>query len=207
MFGMIFYHLMILMTLFCVLLEGLLDFLVPLRKIRVKQNVNPWATSSDIVAARHYRDRLHRKALLSGCQSDWKLFRDARNKVNSLLRSAKRCYIAELASAHGGHPSKFWSFFRYMSSKGTKQKDPINFNFHADDLNTLFLSIPGRTVQNLPISSVSPCSYISEINVPSLNLTAVTEDVVISMICKLDTKKATGCCYYSHANSIDHVKH
>ena len=47
--------------------------------------------------------------------------------------------------------------------------------------------------QNLPISSVSPCSYISEINVPSLNLTAVTEDAVISMICKLDTKKATGC--------------
>ena len=40
-----------------------------------------------------------------------------------------------------------------------------------------FLSIPGRTVQNLSISSVSPCSYISEINVPSLNLTAVTEDV------------------------------
>ena len=163
---------------------------MPLCKIRVKQNVNPWATSSDIIAARHYRDRLHHKALLSGCQSDWKLFRDARNKVNGLLRSAKHHYIAELASAHGGHPSKFWSFFRYMSSKGTKQKDPLNFNFHADDLNTHFLSIPGRTVQNLPISSVSPCSYISEINVPSLNLTAVTEDVVISI---LDTKKATGC--------------
>ena len=30
---------------------------------------------------------------------------------------------------------------------------------------------------------------------PSLNLTAVSEDVVISMICKLDTKKATGCDY------------
>ena len=164
---------------FTIVLEGLLDFLVPLRKIRVKQNVNPWATSSDIIAARHCRDRLHRRALLSGYQSDWKLFREARNKVNSLLRSVKHCYIAELTPAHGEHPSKIWSFFRYMSSKGTKWKDPINFNFHADKLNTHFLSIPGRTVQNLPISSVSPCSYISEINVPSLNLTAVTEDVVI----------------------------
>ena len=51
-----------------------------------------------------------------------------------------------------------------------------------------FLSIPSRTVQNLPISSVSPLSYVSEVNVPSLNLTAVTnssKDVFISIICEL----------------------
>ena len=80
-----------------------------------------------------------------------------------------------------------------MSSKGTKSETPTNFNFDADDLNVHFLSIPDKTVQNLPISPVSPLSYISETDVPCLDLTAVTEDVVISMICKLDSKKDCGC--------------
>ena len=48
-------------------LENLLDSLVPLCKIRVKQNVNPWATSGDTTAARHCIDRLHCRAVLSGC--------------------------------------------------------------------------------------------------------------------------------------------
>ena len=113
--------------------------------------------------------------------------------MNALLSSAKHCYITEIASAHGGHPSRFWSYFCYMSSKGTKSETSTNFNFDADDLNMHFLSIPGKTVQNLPISPVSPLSYIYETDVPCLDLTAVTEDVVISMICKLDSKKATGC--------------
>lgn len=40
---------------------------------------------------------------------------------------------------------------------------------------------------------MSPLSYVLEVNVPPLNLTAVTEDVVSSIICKLDPKKVTGC--------------
>ena len=55
-----------------------------------------------------------------------------------------------------------------------------------------FLSIPGRTVQNLSISSVSPCSYISEINVPSLNLTAVTDSEDVHDYFYNYSKKATG---------------
>ena len=139
------------------------------------------------------RDRLHHRVLLSGCQSDWKLFHDARNRVNALLRSAEHYYVTELASTHGGQQTRFWSYFCYMSSKGTKSETPTNFNFDADDLNMHFLSITGKTVQYLPISPVSPLSYVSETDVPCLDLTAVTKDVVISMICKLDSKKATGC--------------
>ena len=178
---------------FTTVLEGLLDFLVPLCKIRIKQFVNPWATGGDITAARHHRDGFYRRALPSGCQSDWKLFHDARNRVNDLLRSAKRRYIEELISRHGGHPSKFWSYFRYISSKGRKSEFATDFNFHADDLNAHFLSIPKRTVQDLPFLPVSPVSYLSEIDVPPLCLTTVTEEVVISAICGLDSKKATGC--------------
>ena len=97
---------------------------------------------------------------MSGCRSDWKLFRDARNRVNGLLRSAKRRYIEDLVSTHGGHPSKFWSYFCYMSSKGRKPEFTTDFNFHADDLNAIFLSIPSKMIQNLPFLPVSPVSYL-----------------------------------------------
>ena len=57
------------------------------------------------------------------------------------------------------------------------------------------MSIPSKTIQNLSFLPVSSVSYLSEIDVPPLNLTIVTEEVVISAICnlKLDPKKVTGC--------------
>ena len=119
-------------------LEGLLDFLVPLCKVRVKQTVSPWATNSDIATAHRYRDKLHQRALLTGSQSDRKLFHAARNKVNGLLESAKWCYITELASPHKGRPSKFWSHFQYLSSHGNMSASPTDFSFHADDLICIF---------------------------------------------------------------------
>ena len=79
----------------------------------------------DITVARHCRDRLHHRALLSGCQSDWKLFCEACNRVNSLLRSAK-CYYRTCLSSWG-HPSRFWLYFHYMFiHKGMKPKTPTN---------------------------------------------------------------------------------
>jgi len=75
---------------FTTVLQGLLDALLPLRRIRVKQHVNPWATTSSIRAARHLRDELYcRQALFSGAAEDWRQFRCAHNKVNYHLKSAK----------------------------------------------------------------------------------------------------------------------
>ena len=107
---------------------------MPLRKIRVKRHVNPWAATTAVIAARRHRDKLYRRALYSGNWNDWQLFRRARNDFNRLLRSAKQTYLAELSSSCGGCPAKFWSHFRYLSSKGVKSSTsttPINFNADA----------------------------------------------------------------------------
>ena len=43
-------------------LRGLLDFLVPLRRLHVRNGgSDPWLTTPCIIAARRLRDRLHRK--------------------------------------------------------------------------------------------------------------------------------------------------
>ena len=93
--------------------------------------------------------------------------------VLHVTMSAKCRYITELASAHKGRPSHF----QYLSSHGNKYTSPTNFSFYADDLNMHFCLFPAGQY-SLPFSSVSPLSYVSEVNVPPLTLTAVTEDVL-----------------------------
>jgi len=55
---------------FTTVLQGLLDVLLPLRRIRIKQHINPWATTSRVLAARPHRDKLHSYTLFSGAPKD-----------------------------------------------------------------------------------------------------------------------------------------
>lgn len=179
---------------FTIVLRALLDLLVPLHKVRVKRCVNPWAASSAVVAARQHRDRLHRRALSSGDQSDWQLFRRARNDFNHLLRSAKQSYLQELSSTCKRCPAKFWSHFRYLSTKsGKSNTSTATFDFDADAINRHFLSIPFKTVKNVPFSAVSPLSYLPDLGELEFRLSTVSVDDVVSILNTLDSKKATGC--------------
>ena len=60
---------------FALVLQGLLDFLVPLHQLHIHNGgSDPWINTPCIIAARHLRDRLHRKALRTGCSEDWLKF-------------------------------------------------------------------------------------------------------------------------------------
>ena len=102
MFGMMCFHLMMLMVPLNVLL--LLDVLLPLRRVRIKQHNNPWVANGRVINARRLRDKLYHQALSSGFPEDWQLFRRARNKVNRLLKSAKLQYFTEFTESFKGNP-------------------------------------------------------------------------------------------------------
>ena len=55
---------------FTLVLQHILDVMVPLKKMRVKSSGNPWIHDVDITTARHQRDWLHRKVLKSGNSED-----------------------------------------------------------------------------------------------------------------------------------------
>ena len=177
---------------FTTVLQGLLDFLVPEHKIRVRQHVGPWAAGVDVLAAHRQRDRLHCQALATGDSAVWQQYRVMRNKVNKLLRTARSTYLLQLASSIQGQASKFWSYFRYLSCR--KSQMPVsleNLNFTLDDLNQHFLSVADKVVQGIFPTSVSPLSFVTT-TVSSFQFTAVSEALVISIISSLDTKKASG---------------
>ena len=129
---------------FSTVLQGLLDALLPFRHIRIKQHTNPWAATSRVLAARRH-SKHYRHALLSGFPIDWKLFHQACNKVNHLLKSAKSQYLTDLCESSKGGSKQFWSHFCYLSAKGTKSNENSEENsdaFTANDINNYFLSVP-----------------------------------------------------------------
>ena len=100
-------------------MTGLLDLLVPLKKLRVCQQECPWLSN----AKAH---RLRDVALKSGSASDRLSYRTLRNKVNSMLRSAKAAYFEDLVSSFKSKSSKFWRHFQSMS-KRSKSVCDIHF--------------------------------------------------------------------------------
>ena len=51
---------------FTAVLQELMELLVPLQRVRVKQHVSSWAADSEVLAARHGRDKAYRQALNTG---------------------------------------------------------------------------------------------------------------------------------------------
>ena len=80
----------------------LMELLVPLHRVRVKQHVSPWAADSEDFAARRERDGAYRQALNTGDPVAWQQYRSACNKVNKLLKRAKYVHLSRITSSTSG---------------------------------------------------------------------------------------------------------
>ena len=180
---------------FTLVLQGLLDFLVPLCWLCVRNGgSDPWLTTPCIIAARRLRDRLHRKALRTGCSEDWFKFRQSRNKYTSLLRSAKRAYVLYLAANRTTQPVNFWKYVGRFTKRKGLDNPMLESSLTADDFNAHFLSIAQKSISTLPVSELSldPLSFCGSKPVPPFELHEVTDSQVTTLIELMDPKKAKG---------------
>lgn len=69
----------------------------PVRTRRIRKSKNPWINSylKDLM---HHRDRLKSKAIKSKDSRDWSKFKKTRNRVNTEIRNAKKCYYNVLST-------------------------------------------------------------------------------------------------------------
>ena len=102
---------------FIAVLRGLLEYIAPMRKIRLKQNFSPWTADADVVAACCQRDKLNHQSVATGDSVIWQQYRSSRNKVNKL---AKCTYLSKLASSKLGQSAKFWKYFCHLSRRGAQ---------------------------------------------------------------------------------------
>ena len=119
---------------------GLLDIIVPLKTLRVCHQSCPWLSSASLTQARHLHDIGHCRALKSRSHSDWSLYRFHRNKVNSMLRSAKAKYFENLSSMLRSNPERFWRRFQSLARHSRPTND-TQLLVTAEEFNQHFLSI------------------------------------------------------------------
>ena len=69
---------------------------------------------------------------------------------------------------------------------------PTSFTSTAEKFNNYFLSIPTKTIATITPCNVAPTTYLTQLNIPSLQLYHASEHDVLELIKNLNTKKSTG---------------
>jgi len=100
---------------FTSVLQELMELLVPLHRVCIKQHLSPWTADSGVSAVHHERDKVYHQALNTGDPIAWQQYCSARSKVNKLSRRDKYIYLSRITSSTPGKCGKFWSHFCYMS--------------------------------------------------------------------------------------------
>ena len=72
----------------------------PLRKIKVTRPPAPWLNNDEIRHIQNCRNKLRKEAHSTGSDKAWQLFRDARNKLKTLIRHAKMCFYRKALSSN-----------------------------------------------------------------------------------------------------------
>ena len=87
-------------------MQHILDIMVPLKKMRIKQTCSPWSYDADVTIAQHHRGWLYHRALKINSGNPGRLGKSC-NKVTAMTRSTKQRYLAALASNLSNDSHKF----------------------------------------------------------------------------------------------------
>lgn len=114
----------------------LFDKHAPIRPVKIKRPPSPWF-SDNLRKAMARRDRAFRKFKGNRSDENWSLYKKLRNRCNTLVRNAKKRYIAEQIEL--STPAGLWRFLRSLGLGKVKQTNfKITLNFNS--LNTHFTS-------------------------------------------------------------------
>ena len=92
----------------------------PIISKRVKGRHCPWLTA-DVKTQMNIKDKLLRKVRKSNKQSDWNLYKTAKNRCNNMVKKAKKTYNRNQLTEHRSNPRSFWKAIKSVFP-GTKSK-------------------------------------------------------------------------------------
>ena len=102
----------------------------PLINKRVKGKPAPWL-NADVKAAMNHRGKLHRKFLNSKWNTDWNIYKTARNFATNIRRAQKTHYKSVIRDSEK-NPNKFWKIIKTVFPAKTKEPPARSFNIDAN---------------------------------------------------------------------------
>ena len=187
-----------------------LDKICPVKHIRLKQRTEPWI-NSDVLEAIRDRDKalyLYRK---NNDSADYVQYKQLRNRVQNLVRQAKRHYLSNKLDENKNNPRKLWDTLKGLgySNKCSKSCSKINLEIDgnicfdnitvAEHFNKFYTSVASCLVEKLPsapgmFTKASVDNYYARKGVQpnSFAFHTVEENYVLKLLKNTNCNKGTG---------------
>ena len=176
----------------------------PFKTRKVRSTYSPWLTTK-IRCQMNKRDYLKKRAVKSNSKNLHRAYKDKRNQVNKLIKSAKFQYCKDSIELNKHNPKEMWkNINQVMSGRGRHSKtttissikDDLGNIIHdekciADQLNKYFVEIGPKLSNSLPDSSRNFSEYLSRVDC-KFQFSMISNDTVYRKIMKLKPKKAAG---------------
>jgi len=133
--------------------KSVIDEYLPVKQKRVKREVQPKLFTSDISREIKERDKLLNKAHKSQLESDWSVFKQAKNEVTNLIRNTKQAYFKDKFFKYKNNNRKLWNLTECLSKNDQEKQFGIknltkmmkisaDKNTTAEILNNFFIDQP-----------------------------------------------------------------
>ena len=187
----------------------IIDYVAPLREIRVKNNTPDWF-DGEIMDKIRNRDKLNRKFKLSKSEEDGLHYRSSRNKVQTLINGKKKSYIQNSLQENKRDSKKLWKTLKNLGLPSkTKSSSKINLNINgelnskpadiAEHFNNFYSTLADKLVEKLPgapnkFGDNESATYYQDTNIQENNFVFKTvEQIEIAKILhKINNSKASG---------------
>ena len=102
----------------------------PLKKRRVSSKRLPWITK-DLITKKRQKAFLKKKAVLSGLEADWTIYKSAKNSYNRLVKCTIRQYYQDKLQTDTKDPKKMWKTINELMNNS--KKDTKTFELTTDN--------------------------------------------------------------------------
>ena len=177
---------------------------LPLKKKTRKNRIHkPWI-SPGILKSIKIKNKLYKQFMRNPDSSKEKAYKNHKNKLVGLIRTAKKQYYENKLSENKTNIKQTFKYLNeIINRKQSKPKATSLFTYENQDLTDpteiankfcqYFSNIGPKLAKNIPTSqTTSPISYLAQQHLSSLFLDSVTENEVIELTNSFSPNKAAG---------------
>ena len=180
-----------------------------MQQSKIRNNSQEWF-DGEVAEKIATRDKLFKKFKKTKLHIDRDLFKEARNKVESVIKKKKKDFFADKLNENIGKPKELWKTLNDIGlakkgssdSSGICLKENDNFVFNPVTTSNMFKSFFSDIAKNLlvklPIgpnrfNKNSVSDYYKNLKTTSkLHFTHVTHETVLEILKNIDVAKASG---------------
>ena len=175
--------------------------------IEKKQNLrkhpkSPWM-NKELLKLRAYKDKLFKKKMKSKLEQDISKYKDANTKYRREIRVAKKRYFESKFSEFSNDIKKTWGLINSLVKKQKVRNDVPNIFFDANKsysglneitngFNDFFVNVGPNLASKIPQSENSFEDYLGTPTINNFTFPRVTEQLILSTMAKLKSKKSAG---------------